>query len=157
MSESELVEALELARMERAAIKMYVKQLESDRDRWKAEAEHLKYKWDTETCGRCNYMRSPVSPCKCGQHVVIGTNDRLRSQLATAKTSYEQELSGLMDYKLKQAEEIANWKALAGELKDCIEVIGSQDHNEGEVGCHACAVCDAVDKALARYAQMKCE
>lgn len=56
-----------------------------------AEAEKarddLQYKWDSETCQHCNYMRSPASPCKCGQFVVVGTNDRLRAKNETLRAA----------------------------------------------------------------------
>lgn len=40
---------------------------------------------ETETCENCNYQRSIHTPCKCGQFAVVGTNARLRSDLAKAQ------------------------------------------------------------------------
>jgi hypothetical protein len=91
------------------------------------EVERLKYKWESETCPVCNYMRSPVSPCKCGQSVRVGTNDRLRAEI----TGLKQEIDGLMEYKLKKANEADQLRTRIAELeKLCQEAAEYMDDKE---------------------------
>jgi hypothetical protein len=62
------------------------------------ENEKLRYKWDSETCGRCGYMRSPVSFCKCGQFGIVGTNDQLRLQIESLTAQLSEAKSELQKY-----------------------------------------------------------
>lgn len=89
-------------------------------DEKEREKRDIEFKWDHESCSRCGYMRSPVAPCKCGQLVNSGTNDRLRIQLTTAEAriaeleARNKELEGIGKFLGEQRAE------LEGKLKEVL-------------------------------------